>query len=741
MIGELGTQYTALWGKSSAARQLFISLTLTLLLARSMGKKKQSRTNINKGYFKKKHPQFGKKLGNVGSFKKGQRGTSTFYALDKAPQSGSVQRLNTDMYNKVVRKSIGYSLSMPNAENRPGIAKLLRPSKTRESDLSSEYMHQRDESDGEMRLINNTRSAEMWNSAYKGHTERGECEAPNFSIHKEIKKGLGWKQSLKCNNCSYMTGFFKLYNEVQHKGPGAKRAACNVGLQVGLQDSPIGNTKARMLLASTNTPPPSRSGMQRLSNSVGKTITHLNRDDMRARRVQAREINSKRGLPAEDPINIGFDVRYNSNKIVSSHKMGQNASQAIGVVIEKQTDSQQIIGVYLENKLCWAGSWLRNNGFEVQCPGHPDCTATINEHDPLSEKNMGQKVGEDLAGDGLAIRYVVTDGDARSADGVRQAMERVFPGCTVERQADTTHLGLSLFRHVIRAQFSDGMFPGQTADRRKEQQKIFGLDLRTRCQSVMSVLYQNHAGNMHAIAKKMPLIVTTMVDCYSGDCRGCRCNGIVCGGGKRTGWWRKSPYLWNSGLRALNMTDADRSTLRRLINVRLGVDALRLTRFNLNTNKNESVNRALSVSLPKNVTYSRNAVARANSTVHRLNLGAGNSLLRKLETVGSPITKGRYVARAVKQMQKESKYHLSYAKNKAIQRRKQYNRIRKMREYLRAKNLRRLNTGYRKGQLDPILENPLQAEGPSTSTYCLRSRKPHKAEHDDHPYMKPLHYL
>ena len=65
----------------------------------------------------------------------------------------------------------------------------------------------------------------------------------------------------------------------------------------------------------------------------------------------------------------------------------------------------------------------------------------------------------------------------------------------------------------------------------------------------------------------------------------------------------------------------DRATLRALLNIRLGVDALRLTRHNMNTNKNESIKRALSVSLPKNVSYGRNARAWASSTIHRLNLG------------------------------------------------------------------------------------------------------------------------
>ena len=692
------------------------------------------------GQFCSSHSQIRRGCKNDGRFKKGHQGNEKMYEREMDQEPLPIRRLDKRDFSMVVKQSKSGGLVIPDAEDRPGPSKILRPrGQDMVPDLSTEYTGSTDGNiSDEMRLVCNSKSADMWNTAFKEHTSRAGCDFPHFTVDKEIKKGLGWKQSLRCVNCAYTSPVFKLYTEVQNPGPGAKRAACNVGLQVGLQDSPIGNTKARMLIAATNTPPPARSSMQTLSNSVGEAITDLNNKDMSERRAQCQRVNELRGLPRGDPINISLDVRYNSNTIVSRHKMGQNASQAIGVAIEHQTADKKIIGLHIENKLCWVGSWLRNNGFDIQCPGHPDCTATVNSEDPFSERVIGQKIGDDIADDGLLIRYVITDGDARSAEGVQKAMERTFPGCTVERQADTTHLGQSQVRHAIKATFSDGMFPGQTTERRKEQQKILAMDLKTRCHSVMGVLLERHAGDMKTIARKMPTIVATMVDCYGGDCRRCRYHGIVCRGGKKTGWWSQSPYLWNCGLRALDMTDSDRTTLENLIKLRLGVDALRLTRLNLNTNKNEAVNRALSVSLPKNVNYSRNAVARASSTIHRLNMGAGNSLIKKLETVGSPITRGHSVARAVKHMNTASTYHITYTKRKITQQRRRYNKVRQMRAYLRAKYTRRAQGDYVKGQLDPQLEDPLKVD--KTTPYHLRERRP-RHEHDDHPYTKPQHYL
>ena len=92
------------------------------------------------------------------------------------------------------------------------------------------------------------------------------------------------------------------------------------------------------------------------------------------------------------------------------------------------------------------------------------------------------------------------------------------------------------------------------------------------------------------------------------------------------------------------MTDEDRATLKGLIEMRLGNSALQMTRHRLTTDKNESINRSFSASLPKNVKFSRNAHGRVSSVIDRINYGAGNSMLRKLENVHCPITRGGQVA-------------------------------------------------------------------------------------------------
>ena len=77
---------------------------------------------------------------------------------------------------------------------------------------------------------------------------------------------------------------YKLYSEVNRGSRGQKPCAPNVAIHVGLQDTTMGNTKLRHILATTNTPPPSRSGMQRKSNRVATITSQSTTDDLQQKR-------------------------------------------------------------------------------------------------------------------------------------------------------------------------------------------------------------------------------------------------------------------------------------------------------------------------------------------------------------------------------------------------------------------------------------------------------------------------
>ena len=119
----------------------------------------------------------------------------------------------------------------------------------------------------------------------------------------------------------------------------------------------------------------------------------------------------------------------------------------------------------MESKLCWTGSWLRNRGFEVDCPGgHERCTATLSQMEPLSEHRIGEKLEEKFVEDKVNMTFVTTDGDAWSAEGVALAMQKLFPNQRVEHKADPIHLSQSLICQTMSSTFSQRMFPGKTKE-------------------------------------------------------------------------------------------------------------------------------------------------------------------------------------------------------------------------------------------------------------------------------------
>ena len=56
----------------------------------------------------------------------------------------------------------------------------------------------------------------------------------------------------------------------------------------------------------------------------------------------------------------------------------QALSQAYTVAIENMINDQHIIGLAVENKLCWSGAWLKKRGNKSSCPNGPTgCTSHV----------------------------------------------------------------------------------------------------------------------------------------------------------------------------------------------------------------------------------------------------------------------------------------------------------------------------------------------------------------------------
>lgn len=612
-------------------------------------------------------------------------------------------RLPENEFNLVAKEQDGiYTAYDPSCEKVADSISFLRPAKV-ESLATSEIeksIESKKKSDG-MRLVELSKVVEAFNWTYAQHEELSpNCIKLEMAIYKEIKWGLGWKITLCCKCCKFTGKEFKLYEEIITNRPGQNAAAINVGLGVGLQDTPLGNKRARLLFAAMDTPPPARSSMQRTANRVGSAVVSINKADMEDKLRQVKKVSAMRG---SDPnmINISMDGRYNSVSITSRKKPGQNASQAIGIAVETISNKKLIVGASIQNKLCWMGSWLRGQGYDIKCPeGHAGCTANLPSYSPLSEYSMGKDIATELFAQGSTVKYVTTDGDSKSSEGVKEALRILKPMWQVERHADPTHLGQLQFKKCMNATFSQQMFPGcSTKEEKKNAQKVFSQDVKARCSLVLKELMKTNAGDMNFLRSKLPKVLEATLLCYCGDCSKCYRNGVVCSGGVTNNWFNRSIFLASHKITVLHLNDNDACLLLEILKFRLSVEAVEKVKFYTDTQKCEAVNRSLSVSMPKNVNFSRNVYGRTSSTIHRVNNGTGLSVYLKCKKLG--VNLSHRSKKALEGIDREEKCAKEYAKCSSVVKHKLNNNARRIREHIKYRSKHHAQiSDYKKGLVD-----------------------------------------
>ena len=130
-------------------------------------------------------------------------------------------------------------------------------------------------------LLNLGKLMNMINDVTSLHQDcRPGCRGPlQWNLKSEDRRWLATKMGILCTSCGYISGRYTLYEEVETKSPGRKAAAVNLGLQVGLSQTPLGNDGMRKILLSTNTPPPSFKFLQKTSNKVMAILESVNEAD------------------------------------------------------------------------------------------------------------------------------------------------------------------------------------------------------------------------------------------------------------------------------------------------------------------------------------------------------------------------------------------------------------------------------------------------------------------------------
>ena len=153
--------------------------------------------------------------------------------------------------------------------------------------------------------------------------KQADTQTPSWKIVDEKKWGIGWKNAIKCQSCGFKSQAHPSYRNVPSAKRGPDPAASKVALAVRLQDTPMGSTRCRLLLANLDIPPPARSSMQRRSDAAGQAVTELNKQDMAEKVQKIKEVKRRRGNPG-NVIKIAMYGRYNSTTIASRMKPGHS---------------------------------------------------------------------------------------------------------------------------------------------------------------------------------------------------------------------------------------------------------------------------------------------------------------------------------------------------------------------------------------------------------------------------------
>ncbi|VDI03769.1 Hypothetical predicted protein [Mytilus galloprovincialis] len=452
----------------------------------------------------------------------------------------------------------------------------------------------------------------MWNEVFIEHRQISPmCTGfISWDLSAEQQRGAAWREKASCNECSYHSKMFNLYNEVIAKKRGRRTAAINLSIQVALNHIAISTTGLQKLFLGSNIPAPSTSSMQHSANVVSEIIEEYNQKDLVQKRKLIKEINILRG---DNPniINIQADGMYN-NPIYSG--MGktpfQPATQCTYNMLENNTYKHSIVSTRQVSKLCSNKSEHKTKTKVKSHKGH--CSANIEMHDSIgSEERWAKDCLLDLKNDGLEVQEITTDPDSSAF----RAAESLFKAGTTNTQPihflDTRHVSANHRNFIKKMSGLKEIMPARLVSEKDKMLKRFALDMAARCQAESTML---------------PLINSIWT---------------LYGNSLKT-WTEKSAYLKNNF--KLNKSENTAALLRECVKYRLGPTMLNRTCKNTNTQKAEATNRAIRATVPSNVTFTRNYKGRVHTAIHNVNNGPGESIVKLCKAAGVPIGPGSRAA-------------------------------------------------------------------------------------------------
>ena len=494
---------------------------------------------------------------------------------------------------------------------------------------------------------------EMFNDAVKQHRAfKPKCSGDLLIDEDgEVKRGLVWKERLKCNKCTYVSYTHKLYKEVESKRCGPKQGAANLALQSGLAHTSISGTGLTKLMLATNTPAPSMSGMQKSANKMRDILKKSNEASMKRIKENLKVAGQVTGQDTPK-IPVQIDCRYNNPTYAGiGNTPFQAATQVTQLTAEDVTAQKFIITSTVKNKLCRVCSSSDKDVAPHDCSSNLAARASIR-----NERQWTRESLQTFHNSGIEVDTIISDPDSstfRAAEDLFLEGESSTPPL---HQLDTRHVS-ALQRKLIKEKiFSKEMIPGRTSNSRKANQGYFAIDLASRCQAEHQEAMKACAGDTVKVNIKMQHTKHAIKECYQGRHHLCKKHSFVCKGRKVKNWLSNSSRLSKTFL--IKPNGGDMRILDECINM------LKKTKYLHNTQKVESVNRTISAHNPRNVTFARNVEGRIHKAIQCANEGTGQSILLSCEAAGAPLTSGSRVTRALAALQKANDDRKDYKRSR-----------------------------------------------------------------------------
>ncbi|CAH1245535.1 Hypp7501 [Branchiostoma lanceolatum] len=483
--------------------------------------------------------------------------------------------------------------------------------------------------------------------------EHPTCKAlVRLSAKLERKVGLATSETFVCDKCKYKSKGKKFYDEIdKDAGQGCRRgrkvAVPNMAVQVALANSSIGVAAFRQFAAAMDLPVPVSSQMRKNARKYSDLMVRENERDMKAWSEKVKEMNSILGNAPDSPIKGEADSRYKS--AFAEAVLNLSAAAAPTQTCE---------------------TW------RVQKAKKHKCTANLKQHDVIGNEELaGREIGKKLLANKVLVSHILTDGDSHFAKGLSEVMMEAR-GKRTKPLRDFVHMGRSVAKAVRHGTWSKEMFPGNTAARRNKIKSRFAEELRVRLNAEHDSAVLKFGKRRQKMEAAMEDVMDAIPSCYMGTHDFCSTHSMVCNARRR--WKTDRRYL---PVKCLHPNSSDIKELRRIMEKRLGKKALESTRYCMDSNKAESVNRQSSKNVPKSGNWIETLPGRFSTTVHSSNNGPALSIVKRRAAAGIPLSPMSPTVKALESMERDRLYRRKYRNEPECKQRALANRIHGFKTY------------------------------------------------------------